>query len=409
MTNIRLVCSFWKALIERQIWGTFITDFAPEKKQDLDALLSPKSGILPHVRRLIVCKVPDLYLEDLETALRRFLECMPRGSLRVFLSLSTLSPAIFKDLIAWHPKLERFEAFVNPVEDEFTQCDWMAQRLSEIDTYQMWIKRKMEEDSLELHRRLMTGMSSLEELEVYYEPRRVYQASSKLYVDISPAFVNGTYFHRLSIVTLMGVDMRQCSSPLLERFEVYKLRKLHLLDCSFSSVFLTTLSKWYNENIGSLDTFQFRYQPHLSTTAGKRLRASLERFITVCPSLSRLVIEYRGHRVLPVSCVTKHGKTLRSLRMGKDVWPDRLDTVELYTPTYPARDLATILRACKQLEGLGFDMPFNAVNLGCISDAKCSFELASQAKDEMYALPEFEDFLVSHKVQMNSSRAASHH
>ena len=397
MTNIRLVCSTWKALIGRQIWGTLITDFSPTDKQDLEAILSPTSGILPYVRRLIVCKVPSLFREDLEAALRRFLECMPRESLKVFLSLSTMSPEIFKDLIAWHPTLERFEAFIEPDEDEFMQCDWITRRLSDVKTYQMWIKRKTEEDSLEVHRKLMTGMLSLEDLEVYYEPRRVYQACAKLYVDISPAFVNGTYFPRLSILTLMGVDMRPCTSPLLERFEVYKLRKLYLLDCSFSSVFVSSLSSWYIENFGLLDTFHFRYPCHLSDSAAVILRASLERFITVCPSLSRLVIEYRGHDALPVSYITQHGKTLQSLRTGMDAWPDRHNTIKLYTPTYSARDLETILSACQKLEGVGFDMPFDAVDLGSVSNAEPSFELARQAPDEMYALPEFEQFLVSYE------------
>jgi hypothetical protein len=398
MTNIRLVCSTWKALIGRQIWGTFITDFAPTARQDLHALLSPKSGILAYVRRLIVCKVPCLFLDDLEEALTRFLECMPRGSLKVFLSLSTMSPAIFKDLIAWHPKLERFEAFIRPDEDEFTQCDWITRRLSEVRTYQMWVKRKTEEDSLEVHRRLMTGMLSLEDLEVYYEPRRVFQASEKLYVDISPALVSGTYFSRLSILTLMGVDMRACSSPLLERFEIYKLRKLNLLDCSFSSVFITSLSSWYTENAGLLDTFHFRYPCHLSENAGMILRASLERFVAVCPSLSRLVIECRGHDALPVNCITKHGSTLQSLRIGMDAWPDRHNTVKLYTPTYSAQDLEAILRACQTLESVGFDMPFDTVNLGSVSEAEPPFELARQSTNEMYALPEFEHFLVSYQT-----------
>ena len=402
MTNIRLVCSTWKALIGRQIWGTLITDFAPTEKQDLEALLSPGSGILPYVRRLIICKVPSLFREDLEVALRRFLECMPRKSLKVFLSLSAMSPKIFKDLIAWHPKLERFEAFIEPEENEFTQYEWIAQRLSEVRTYQMWIKRKKEEDSLEFHRKLMTAMLRLQDLEVYYEPRRVYQASAKLYLDISPAFVNGTYFPRLSILTLMGVDMRTCTSPLLERFEVYKLRKLYLLDCSFSSIFIASLSSWYKENPGLLDTFHFRYPCHLSDPAAMILRASLEQFITVCPSLSRLIIEYRGHDALPVSCITKHGETLQSLRMGMDAWPDRHDTIKLYTPTCSARDLETMLRACKKLEGVGLDMPFDAVDLGSVSDAEPSFELARQATDEMYALPQFEHFLVSHKFRVNT-------
>lgn len=125
----------------------------------------------------------------------------------------------------------------------------------------------------------------------------------------------------------MGIDLWQCLSLLLERFEVHKLRKLHLLDCSFSSVLMATLSSWYTENTGFLDTFHFRYQYYLSITAGKILRASLERFITVCPSLSHLVIEYRSHKVLPVSCVIKHGNALPNLRMGGDLWPDSLDKV----------------------------------------------------------------------------------
>jgi hypothetical protein len=123
MTNIRLVCPVWKAIVARQIWGILITDFQPSNKQDLDILLDPKSGTFPHVRQLIVCKVPTPFLVELEAALRRLLECMPRGSLRAFLSLPTLSPTILKDLIAWHPRLERLEAFVNPVTGEFKQCD----------------------------------------------------------------------------------------------------------------------------------------------------------------------------------------------------------------------------------------------------------------------------------------------
>lgn len=132
------------------------------------------------------------------------------------------------------------------------------------------------------------------------------------------------------------------------------------------------------------------------------LRASLEQFITVCPSLTRLIIEYRGRDALPVSCITKHGETLQSLRMGMDAWPDRHDTIKLYTPTCSARDLETMLRACKKQEGFGLDMPFDAVDLGCVSDAEASFELARQATDEMYALPEYENFLVSRKDRVNS-------
>lgn len=397
MTNIRLVCSTWKVLIGRQIWGTFITDFAPTEKQDLDVLLNPNSGILPYVRRLIVCKVPSLFSEDLETALRYFLESMPRGSLKVFLSLSTMSFKVFKDLVAWHPRLEQFEAFVEPNENDFMQCSWMMRRLAEVKIYQLWIKRKREEDSLELHRKLMIGMLRLENLEVHYEPRRVFQAPAKLYVDISPVFVNGTYFPRLSTLTLMGVDLRLCSSSLLERFEVYKLRTLNLLDCSFSSVFMNSLSDWYTKNAGLLDAFHFRYPSHLLKTAGKVLTVSLKRFITVCPSLSSLVIEYRGHDVLPVSCITQHGETLQRLRMGMDVWPDRHNTIKLYASTYSARDLETILDACQKLKGLGLDMPVGAVDLGSVSDAESSFELARQASGEVYALPEFEHCLVSHK------------
>lgn len=83
------------------MWTTFITGFQPSFNQKLGALIYPRSGILPHVRRLIVYKVSSLFLSRLEPELRRFLECMARGSLKVFVSLSTLSPAIFKDLLLW--------------------------------------------------------------------------------------------------------------------------------------------------------------------------------------------------------------------------------------------------------------------------------------------------------------------
>lgn len=101
MAHIRLVCTTWKAVVAPQMWTTFIRDFQPSYNQNLGALIYPRSGILPHVRRLIVCKVSNLFLSDLETGLRRFLECMSRGSLKVFVGLSTLSPVIFKDLLIW--------------------------------------------------------------------------------------------------------------------------------------------------------------------------------------------------------------------------------------------------------------------------------------------------------------------
>jgi hypothetical protein len=103
-------------------------------------------------------------------ALRRFLECMPRKSLKMFLSLSAMSPEISKDLIAWQSRLERFQTFIEPDEDEFTQYEWIAQRLPKLRTYQMWIKRKKKEDSLDFHRKLMIGMLRLQDSEVYYEP-----------------------------------------------------------------------------------------------------------------------------------------------------------------------------------------------------------------------------------------------
>jgi hypothetical protein len=268
----------------------------------------------------------------------------------------------------------------------------MSPRLSEIKSYQMWIKHETEEESTEIHRALMTVRSSLKELEVYYEPCRVLQASHKLFVDISSTFANGVRFPRLNNPTLWSFDMRQCSSSLLERFEISKLPKLYLLDCSSSSVFMTCLSVWYIKNSGLLDTFQFRYPCHLSFTTRTILSASLERFVTVCSSLSRIIIEYRGNAVIPVTCTTKYGKTLRSLRMGMDAWPERRDTVELYRSTYPVRDREAILHACQNLGKFGFDMPFDAVTLGFISDSEPSFELARQTTNERHALPEFEDF-----------------
>ncbi|KAF1926790.1 uncharacterized protein M421DRAFT_6698 [Didymella exigua CBS 183.55] len=393
MVNIRLVSATWKAVVARQMWTTIITDFRPLENQDLGALFHPKSGILPYVRRLIVCKVDGLFLRDLVTGLRRFLERIPRDSLKEFVSLSPLSPAMLKDLIAWHRDLERLEAFIDPILDEFKQCDWMLPRLSKIKTYQIWIQRTTEKQSLEVHRMLMNGMSSLEDLEIYYEPRRISQASPKLFVDISSIFATGIRLSRLNNLTLWGVDMRQSSSPLLERFEISKLRKLHLLDCSYASMFTNSLSDWYSEYGGLLDTFHFRYPCHLSVAARKVVSASLKRFIMVCPSLSYLIIEHRGNPVVPVDCIIKHGKTLRGLRVGTDAWPGSLERFEFHAPTYPARDLETILAACQYLKTLGLDMPFNAVDLGPISDPKISFELARQATNEVHVLPEFEEFL----------------
>lgn len=118
----------------------------------------------------------------------------------------------------------------------------MLPHLSEIKIYQMWIKRTTEELSLEVHRTLVSGMSNLEEPHVNYKPRRVYNASHDLFVDISSAFANSMHFPRLSNLSLWGINLRHSSSLLLGKLEIFKLRKLSLLDCSCASEFMSLLS-----------------------------------------------------------------------------------------------------------------------------------------------------------------------
>ena len=89
----------------RLMWATFTTDFQPCGPQDLDALLALRSGILPHVRRLVVQQPRGLVLTN--DCLKSILKNMPRKSLKELINFNSMNLMDLKDVLLSQSGLQR--------------------------------------------------------------------------------------------------------------------------------------------------------------------------------------------------------------------------------------------------------------------------------------------------------------
>jgi hypothetical protein len=389
MGSACLVCRRWRDIMQRQMWETLTTSLRGTSTRHLYALYNPQSGILTHVRRLIIRKTD--YTEN--ESLRALLELMPRDSLKEFKSLSITSPQAFKDLFVWQTKLERFDAFVLPILSEFGTCDWILPFLSGIKSYKMLFRWPMADQSLKLHKLLFRGMSRLEQLNICFDQSRLSGAPVDAFVDIFSLLTSDYQFSRLQDLVMSGINIASSSWLLLDRFDISKLHTLRLRECIGITNLLNSMSDWYTENTGQLHTFEVIFPWAWVVVDQGFANAAVERFLTACPSLWILHIEHNGFHLVHTDCIARHGHTLQTLMVGTVSW--LRSHYDPNAPSYSVQDLEAILEACQHLSSISLDMPMRLVNLGPLQQRGRYFQLAQQKKNEAYALPEFESVLVS--------------
>ena len=383
----------------RLMWATFTTDFQPCGPQDLDALLALRSGILPHVRRLVVQQPRDLVLTN--DCLKSILENMPRKSLKELINFNSMNLMDLKDVLLSQSGLQRIYGYIIPDPTDLQQCNWMWPYLSGIRIYTVILKEHTLTRELKMQQSLLHGLSMLKQLHICYDTYRSPSGVQEAFADISLMLTSELRLSRLKSILLWRIDMKQSSQLLFDRIDVSRLCTLRIVECIGVEPFLDRMADWYNDNSGSLEAFGFSFTKKWWVSNQNSTRYSVERFLLICPPLSFLCLDFCETPLLRTDCIIRHGKTLQKLHVSAYSWPAEPETS---VQVYSVQDLEAILEACQRLIRISVDIPWGLVDLGSVDQQSCEYELTRCEGDQLLVLREFESMLVS---RINSVSSAS--
>ena len=362
--------------------------------RSLTTLLDPNSGILPHVRNLCFADFTD---EDAENRLESLILALPRDKLRIFQAYGDMQHEVFLQLLRSQTKLESFYA-TTPFTCLGSTSDyhyasreyraWVASLTPELKEISLLLEREEEDEEEEVeknHRNLQSFIDlypSLERLNLSADCDPPISLQELLSLSPESRLFSNLTSIKMEAMSLVPDALYQFS----HNFDVARLEKLHLKDCSSMSLFFDSLSESYIETPGKLRELCIRLDNGVEDEVQVETTTSIENFLKVCCArLENLELHLSNGKLVDKSCLLPHAETLRNVIIEKSQYgiPDS------QSHYYSGDEVGVILRACTKLRGLAINLP--PIDLGHITELGDEFQFKASERD----CAAFKDVLVS--------------
>ncbi|KAI4651116.1 uncharacterized protein J4E79_009313 [Alternaria viburni] len=370
-----LVSRSWRELMAPILWEKLEFSLGDHQGsspgRSLTTLLDPNSGILPHVRNLCFADFTD---EDAENRLESLILALPRDKLRVFQAYGDMQHELFLQLLRSQTKLESFYA-TTPFTCLGSTSDyhyasreyraWVASLTPELKEISLLLEREEEDEEEEVeknHRNLQSFIDlypSLERLNLSADCDPPISLQELLSLSPESRLFSNLTSIKMEAMSLVPDALYQFS----HNFDVARLEKLHLKDCSSMSLFFDSLSESYIETPGKLRELCIRLDNGVEDEVQVETTTSIENFLKVCCArLENLELHLSNGKLVDKSCLLPHAETLRNVIIEKSQYgiPDS------QSHYYSGDEVGVILRACTKLRGLAINLP--PIDLGHITE-----------------------------------------
>jgi len=373
------------------LWDLFSSslELTPEKK--LSVLLNPQNGVLSHVKelRLRNSAIPKDWQRTIETTLKFLIGALPRGSLRCFSSGYKVPAAVLIHLLQLHPNLGSLQTQWEAPDPSDTvglaSSPWIAPSLSKIrqlDLYVDLARSPMIADCAFL----VKSVRALDSLFLFCTTkthnRSLGEASDLIFQNSRPNKDGANNFLQPVYLGICNFDLAVSAISLFEHVSLATLSRLNLLHVNNASEFLEALATRYSVTPGKLAHLTIVLGPLEDVAIDAALQA-IEHLLRSINPLHRLDLDTGSDRFIDITCLARHGQTLRGLSLSCE--PTGNVRLKL-----AYQDFATILATCNGLEQLAFN--FRPISLGPVDRMALDFALGG---DLHSAQTELEAVLVS--------------
>ncbi|KAF2818558.1 hypothetical protein CC86DRAFT_375759 [Ophiobolus disseminans] len=393
MAAVSLVSRRWRDAMSRDMWAVTTSSLEPTMAKDFDALLSPQSGLLSHLTHLYVEDMEKS--EDADERLRLLIAAIPKNKLREFDCNTDLPISTLRILLQRQQCMDRFDVLdVSELARKDNDDDWIEPSMASITDFAMTAPKKHLTDAEEkiqhykTCRKIVNGLPRLKIFRVKDDDESHAEGNN---VDIQHLFRGGDGVLRLPSLTefaLDGIYIRPSSPFILEHLELSTLKILYLYNCTGISEFLHGLSDSYSKQTGPLSSVTIDLGWHVADPA--ETKEAIQRFLSTCPKLTWLLMDFMKHTTVGIKCLEKHADTLEFLYLNMGSWP-------LCTMSYDVESLRALMQKCQKITTLCINIPES--NLGPITDLADDFRLGPGRFDRAYvesASECFLDILASH-------------
>ncbi|KAI4908040.1 uncharacterized protein J4E92_010986 [Alternaria infectoria] len=364
-----LVSRSWRELMAPILWEKLELSLGDHQGsspgRSLTTLLDPNSGILPHVRNLCFEDFTD---EDSNNRLESLILALPRDKLRIFQAYGgDMQHEVFLQLLRSQTKLEKIYAVTPSLCLGSTRATHIVSQESrarvasltpELEEITLILECTREDKVDDVYRDLQSFIDlylSLERLELSGEHEDPISLQGLLW--LSP---ESRLFSNLTSIKMEAMSLvPDASYQFSHNFDVARLEKLHLKDCSSMSLFFESLSESYIETPGKLRELCIDlpgpdpYHDDGEHDVQVKTTESIENFLKVCPRLENLDLNLRNGKLVDKSCLLPHAETLRNLVIKKS----RNESTDSQSHYYSEDEVGVILRACTKLRGLAINLP----------------------------------------------------
>jgi len=336
---------------------------------------------------------------DPNNRLESLILALPRDKLRIFRAYGDMQHEVFLQLLRSQTKLEKIYAVTPSIclgstskthdvsQESRARVASLTPGLKEIN---LILECTREDKVDDVYRDLQSFIDlypSLERLKLSGEHQD--PISLQMLLWLSP---ESRLFSNLTSIEMSAMSLvPDASYEFSHNFDVARLEKLHLKNCSAMSLFFESLSESYIETPGKLRELCIdlpRSNPYHDDgehDVQVKTTESIENFLKVCPRLENLDLNLRNGKLIDRSCLLPHAETLRNVVIGKS----RNSLTDSQSHYYSGDEVGVILRACTKLRGLAINLP--PIDPGYITQLGDGFQFNASEQD----CAAFKDVLVS--------------
>ena len=382
--NVCLVSREWRSLMAPILWETLIISTDTLCSDQLATLLHPNNGVLRNVRHLHMASSDSTDITACEPRLEALMQlligALPKNSLLALTSLQAISVPLLLNALQCQQTLEELEICIES-EDHASHLGvsvaahgpWLAPTLSGVQTMTIFLD---DDQSYTISGTLISSSQQLEDLTVMGTSSfaSLEHRGGRFDVIGTPNATSvDCLMTKLRSLALFGLDLRP-TSTLDKYLDSTRLRKLRLVGCIGVIPLLRSLAEAFTRAC-SLQELEVS---SMGITWEPGVTQAIQGLLNSFSGIKHLWLALEEAPMVSISCLARHGSTLRQLGLDPKSGPE-------------VSSLVNLLTACPHLEGLAVD--FGSIELGHIHKLGSDFTL-QKATDVPHVQTRLEAFLV---------------
>jgi hypothetical protein len=360
--------------------------------------MHPKGIVLRHVRHILALSNSDREIldwnpiPDFQAATQLILVALRKKRLRGFVTNMSFEPGFLLSLLRHQKKIELLEIPPETQNESLSvhwhilaQAPWIPSALRELHTLRLYIGG--DDFTYQNCAYIIGNAPKLRDLAIEgrYGYEMLYRVNSEGGNTLKRLPVQDVAVQPLQLarVQLRWLDLALCpagSAPVCIEFTY--LQSLLLHSCDSFGPFLTAIADQFHRNCNLIEFEVGGSVPLLEDDI-----LGIENLLRHCSGLQYLWIDFGEARMVDITCISRHGRTLRQLGLDFD------ETNQRYcSPS----DISTILPSAPELAELAVYIP--TIDMGSLQSLGNKPTLTVLTGSHAYVPNELEAFLVSLKL-----------